>query len=102
MLFTIAWETQTTTITYIFTDDPKLLTDSELGVGGSCTLVDEDGKPFPVAEYIKWIITPYWADTVQDLSGGATWFAAIHRNTPQDKRGTVVGFVQSRYVRLPQ
>lgn len=102
MLFTIAWERQTKAITYIFTDDPRVITDSELSVGGGCTLVDETEKPFPVSEYIKWLITPYWADTIGDLSGEATWYAAIHRDTPQAKGGTVVAFVQSRYLRLPR
>jgi hypothetical protein len=64
MLFTIAWDRQTRAITYIFTDDPRLVIDSELSVGGGCTLIGEGDKPFPVAEYIGWLITPYWADTI--------------------------------------
>ncbi len=99
--FTIAWDAHTKDITYIFTDDRRLVTDSELGVGGAGTLVDEEGKPYPVAEYVGWLITPYWSDTTQYLSDDAIWYAALRRG-PGAEDGTVVAFVQSRYLKLPQ
>jgi hypothetical protein len=37
--FTIGWDAITGEITYLFTDDPDLIMDSELSVGGSCRLV---------------------------------------------------------------
>lgn len=36
--FTIAWSSQTKAITYVFTDDSRFVTDSELVVRGDCAL----------------------------------------------------------------
>jgi hypothetical protein len=93
--FTIAWDAQTKAITYIFTADRRLLTDSELGVGGSCRL----SEPIEVVQYIDWLITPQWADTVRDLSGAALWYAALHKATSPE-HAQIMGFVQSRYLKL--
>jgi hypothetical protein len=102
MLFTIAWDAQTKTITYLFTEDRLLVTDSELGVGGGCRLVDEAGKPDDLVQYMGWLVTPKWADTIEHLSGDTVWYAALHRDTSQTKYGKVVGFVQSQYLKIPQ
>ena len=102
MLFTIAWDAQTKTITYLFTEDHRLVTDSELGVGGGCRLVDEAGKPEDVVQYMGWLVTPKWADTIEHLSGDTVWYAALHRDASQSKYGKVVGFVQSQYLKIPQ
>lgn len=102
MLFTIAWDTQTKAITYLFTDDRRLVTDSELGVGGRCRLVDETGKPDDVVQYMDWLVTPKWADMIGNLSGDATWYAALRRDAPQSEYGKIVGFVQSRYLKIVQ
>lgn len=99
-LFTIAWDENTKAISYLFTDDHSLVTDGELGVGGSCSLVDEEGKPDEVVRYMDWLVTPKWTDTAGYLSGDAVWYAAIHRDAADPQNGTVVGFVQSRYLRL--
>ena len=58
MLFTIAWDTHTKEITYLFTSDHRFLTDSELGVGGHARLVNERGKPFDLVKYMNWPVTP--------------------------------------------
>jgi len=55
MLFTIAWDTHTKEITYLFTSDHRFLTDSELGVGGGARLVDEGGKTLDLAKYMNWL-----------------------------------------------
>jgi hypothetical protein len=34
VLFTVAWDEKTKVVTYLFTADHRLVTDSELGVGG--------------------------------------------------------------------
>jgi hypothetical protein len=102
LLFTVAWDEQTNVVTYLFTADHRLVTDSELGIGGGCRLVDENGKPYVVVQYIGWLVTPAWTDTIRDLSDDAIWYAALRRDAPQSKNGTVVAFVQSRYLRLPQ
>jgi hypothetical protein len=102
VLFTVAWDEQTKVVTYLFTADHRLVTDSELGVGGGCRLVDEAGKPDVVVRYMGWLITPAWTDTVRDFSGDAIWYAALRRDAPQSENGRVVAFVQSRYLRLPQ
>jgi hypothetical protein len=102
MLFAIAWDTHTKEITYLFTSDHRFLTDSELGVGGHTRLVDEDGKAFDLAQYMNWLVTPQWADTVQSLSGDATWYAALRRDATSPEYGTIGGFVQSRYLKKGQ
>jgi hypothetical protein len=99
-LFTIAWDTHTKEITYLFTSDHRFITDSELGVGGGCRLVDEGGKAFDLAQYMNWLVTPRWADTAGSLSGDATWYAALRRDTTSSEYGRVVGFVQSRYLKI--
>ena len=101
VLFTVAWDDQTKVVTYLFTADHRLVTDSELGIGGGCRLVDETGKPYVVVQYIGWLITPAWTDTIQNFSSNAIWYAALRRDAPQSENGTVVAFVQSRYLRLP-
>ena len=102
ILFTVAWDEQTKAITYLFSDDHRLVTDSELGIGGGCRLVDESGKPYSVIQYNGWLVTPQWSDTMRHLSDDALWYAELRRDIPQSEYGTVVAFVQSRYMRLPQ
>ena len=101
MLFTVAWDERTKVVTYLFTTDHRIVTDSELGVGGGCRLVDETGEPDVVVQYIGWLVTPEWTDTIRDLSGDAIWYAALRRDAPPSENGTVVAFVQSPYLRLP-
>ena len=98
--FTIAWDVKTNEITYLFTDDPALIMDSELSVGGSCRLVEQDEKPIETFHYIEWLITPEWTDMAKDVSGDAYWFAALHRDAAHREYGTIAGFVQSRYLKL--
>lgn len=98
ILFTIAWDSQTKAITYIFTDDRHLVTDSELGVGGSCRLVDESERPYELVHYMDWVITPQWADMVGVMSGDAVWYAALRKETSNAEYGKIVGFLQSRYL----
>jgi hypothetical protein len=100
--FTIAWDARTRAIVYIFTDDRRLVTDSELSVGGSCRLVDEAGRPDETSSYMGWVITPQWADTVRDLSGDAIWYAALRKETSNPEDGQIVGFLQSRYLKPRQ
>jgi hypothetical protein len=102
VLFTVAWDEQTKVVTYLFTADHRLVTDSELGVGGGCRLLDEAGKPYVFVQYIGWLIRTAWADTIRDFSGDAVWYAALRRDDPQSDNGKVVAFVQSRYLKLPQ
>jgi len=102
VLFTVAWDEQTKVVTYLFTADHRLVTDSELGVGGGCRLVDEAGKPYVFVQYIGWLVTTAWADTIRDFSGDAVWYAALRPDDPQSENGKVVGFLQSRYLRLSQ
>lgn len=92
--FIIAWDSDTKAITYIFTEDRRFLTDSELSVGGSCRL----SRSTENVHYKGWLITPAWSDTAKDLSGDALWYAALWKITPEYSR--IVGFVQSRYLRL--
>jgi len=99
-LFTIGWDAQTRAITYIFTDDPRIVVDSELAVGGSCRILQEHGEPDPLVHYLAWIIDPRWGDTMHDRSGNALWHAALQRD-PQhpNQDANIVGFVQSKYLK---
>ena len=99
--FTIAWDADTKTITYIFTDDVGLVMDSELGVGGSCRLVQQSGERWKVVRYLDWLIIPAWWDTALGLSGVAYWHALFGLEAEKAAYGTIVGFVQSRYLKGP-
>ena len=100
--FTVAWDVKTNKITYLFTDDPDLIMDSELSVGGSCRLVEQDGKPIEVVQYMGWLITPGWTDMAREVSADAYWFAALRRDASHTEYGTIIGFVQSRYLKVGQ
>ena len=101
-LFTIAWDARTKAITYLFTSDPHLITDSELMIGGSCRLSDESGNPYEVIHYLNWLVMPQWMDTMGKLSGDAVWYAALKKESANAKYGRIVGFVQSRYLKIGQ
>ena len=101
-LFTIAWDARTKAITYLFTSDTHLITDSELMVGGSCRLLDESGKPYKVTHYRDWLVTSQWMDTVGTLSGDAIWYVALKKESANAKYGRIAGFVQSRYLKIGQ
>jgi len=101
VLFTIAWDKDTKAITYLFTDDRTFVTNSELSVGGECRLLDEGGTPEDVAQYMGWLVTPKWSDTEDAVSGKTIWYAALRRGA-KTGYGTIVGFVQSRYLKLGQ
>ena len=97
--FTIAWDAGTKAITYIFTDDVRLIMDSELSVGGLCSLVRQSGERWELAQYLNWVITPAWRDTVERLSGDAYWHAVFRPEAATAEYGAILGFVQSRYLR---
>jgi len=101
-LFTIAWDAQTKAVAYIFTDDRRLVTDSELGVGGSCRLVDQAEQPYKIVNYLDWAITPQWR--IRSEICRATQFGTPRcvKETPNSKHGKIIGFVQSRYLNLMQ
>lgn len=98
---TIAWDAMTNEITYLFTNDPDLIMDSELSVGGLCRLVEQNGKPIETFHYLDWLITPAWTDMARDVSGDEYWYAALRRDAAHPDYGTIVGFVQSRYLKMP-
>jgi hypothetical protein len=96
--YTIAWDDQTKAITYLFTDDPHVVTDNGLAVGNSLRVADA-GQTDTTVPYMKWMIDPKWKDTDTRL-GSAVWFAALHKDGLDHHFGDVVGFVQSRYIQL--
>ena len=100
--YTIAWDVKTNKITYMFTSDPGLIMDSELSVGGTCSLAEPAVTPNKLFHYMSWLITPAWVDTARNVSGDAHWYAALRRNSAHSDSGTIVGFVQSRYLKLGQ
>jgi len=101
-MFTIAWDAKTQAITYLFTSDKHFIGDSELSVGGLCRLVGESEKPYEFTYYTGWLITSEWGDNARDLSGDAIWHVALRRDAAHPLYGTIVGFVQSRYLKIPR
>jgi hypothetical protein len=99
--FTITWDSQSKEVTYIFSNDPYLVDDSELGVGGSCRLLNDHKHTEPTVSYIDWLISPLWSASFADLSGDADWYVLLRRQADFPEYGEIVGFVQSRYVKLP-
>jgi len=97
-LFTVAWDANTAATTYLFTKDPHVITDSELGVNGSCRVVDQAGRPYQMTQYLDWLVTPRWADAIRDLSGDATWYATLAKNPKEPGYRRIEGFVQRRYL----
>jgi len=102
MLFKIAWDRGTSAVTFLLTEDPHLVMDSELGVGGGCRLLDESDKPYVLTPYLGSLFTPMWMDSAQYLSGDAVWYAALRRDSASSESGKIVGFVQSRYLKLKE
>src|ERR1700735_880028 len=78
--FTVAWDAQTKAITFIFTDDRRVVTDSQLSVGTTCLVVDSSGKPDPTTPYMKWFIDPRLKGNYAPLGDTATWYAALHKD----------------------
>jgi hypothetical protein len=102
MLFKIDWDRETSAVTFLLTEDPHFVTDSELGVGGGCRLLDGADQPYPLTPYLGWLFTPMWADSAQYLSVDAVWYAALSRDSASSMSGKIVGFVQSRYLKLKE
>ncbi|HEY1500237.1 MAG TPA: hypothetical protein VGF88_11715 [Acidobacteriaceae bacterium] len=95
--YTIAWDANTRAVTYLFTDDHRVVTDNGLAVGNSLRVID-GGHSDTTIPYMKWMIDPKWKDTGASLDR-AVWYAALHQDYDHHF-GDVVGFVQSRYIQL--
>ncbi len=98
--FTVAWDAQTKAVTWLFTNDRRLLTDSQLAVGNTCSVMQDSGAPDPTVSYMKWLIDPRWKGADPNLTGSAVWYAALHKDDFDPHFGDVVGFVQSKYISL--
>jgi hypothetical protein len=96
--YTVGWDAQSKAVTWLFTDDHRIVTDSQLSVGNTCRLVQDTGTPDPTVSYLKWIIDPRWKGTASSLSGSSVWFAAIRKDPFDPTFGSIVGFVQSAYL----
>jgi hypothetical protein len=96
--YTVAWNAQSKAVTWLFTDDHRLVTDTQLAVGNSCRLVEDSGAPDPTVSYLKWIIDPRWKGPATSLTGNGVWYAALHKDPFDATYGSVVGFVQSAYL----
>jgi hypothetical protein len=97
--YTIAWNAQTKNVTYIFTDDRSLVTDSGLSVGGTC-LVTGSPDDAGTVSYMKWLIDPRWKGVNPKSGDDAVWYAALHKDDFDPHYGNIVGFVQSQYIEL--
>jgi hypothetical protein len=98
---TVAWDQQTKAVTYLFTDDRHLIGDSELSVGGSCRIVGDAGRgDSRLIKYRQWLVTEDWRESFTKWSGGATWYAALGIDPGRPNYATILGFVQSRFLKL--
>jgi hypothetical protein len=98
--FTVAWNAQTREVTYLFTDDRHMVTDTQLSVGDTCRVIDPSGKADTVVPYMKWMIDPKWGGTDSNFDSTAVWYAALHKDDFDSHYGDVAGFVQSSYLQL--
>lgn len=98
--YTVAWDTATKAITYLYTDDHDLVTDSGLAVGNSIRVVGDSGQADPTVGYMKWVIDPRWKDTDAKLGNNSVWYAALRHDGFDRNYANIVGFVQSRYIDL--
>ena len=97
--YTIAWDSATKAVTWIFSDDRDLVTDTGLAVGNSIRVVGDSGKADPTFSYMKWIIDPKWKDTDARQGDDSVWYAVLHKDLDHNY-DNIVGFVQSRYIDL--
>ncbi|MGA7513195.1 MAG: hypothetical protein WBW46_09900 [Candidatus Sulfotelmatobacter sp.] len=98
VLFTIGWDAPTRTVSYLFTEDHRFVTDSELGIGGQANIAPKVGEPGALFPYLDWLVTRKWADTRRDLTGDALWYAALQKDAAHPRYARIAGFVQSRYL----
>jgi hypothetical protein len=98
--YTVAWDAQTKNVTYLFTDDRHLVTDTGLAVGNVCRVVADSGHPDSTVSYLKWVIDPRWKDQASKLGQTSVWFAALQKDNFDTTYDNIVGFVQSRYLQL--
>jgi hypothetical protein len=98
--YTVAWDAQTKNVTYLFTADRALVTDTGLSVGDNCRIIQDSGAADSTTSYMKWLIDPNWTGKDATLTGPDLWYAAIHRDDLDHHFGDIVGFVQSRYIQI--
>lgn len=98
--YTIAWDAQTKVVTWLFSDDRHLVTDTGLAIGNVCSVVGSSGQPDATVSYMKWVIDPRWKDEATKLGQNSVWYAALHKDNFDTTYDNIVGFVQSRYLQL--
>jgi len=80
----------------MFTDDRRLVGDSELSVGGHCRIVGDRGRgDSQLSRYGHWLVAEDWKESFHAWSGNATWYAALQVDSGNPSYATIVGFVQS-------
>jgi hypothetical protein len=98
--YTVAWDTSTKDVTYLYTDDHGIVTDTGLAVGNSIRIVGDSGKTDPTVPYLKWVIDPKWKGAATKSGDKSVWYAALHNDGYDRKYDDIVGFVQSRYIEV--
>jgi hypothetical protein len=94
---TIAWDSATKRITYLYST--TLITDNDIRAGDVLAIQSAvPVTPFPIASIPHRFVSSEWCDTVADLSGQTDWCAVMIPTRPRS--GKVLGFVQSIYIYL--
>ncbi len=91
----VGWNQQTKAINYLFTDDKRLIGDSELEVGGSCRVA-----AVHLTRYGQWFVAEEWKDRFSKWSGDAIWHAVLRVSTANPEYATIIGFVQNSDLKL--
>jgi hypothetical protein len=98
--YTVAWNDQTKAVTYLFTNDRRLVTGTGLSVGGTCRVTGDSGQTDPTVSYLKWFIDPKWKGKDTSAGSKGIWYAALQKDGMDASYGDIVGFVQSSYLKL--
>jgi hypothetical protein len=98
--YTVAWDSASKDVTYLFTEDHDLVTDTGLAIGNSIRIVGDSGQPDTTVPYLKWVIDPKWKDKDSKIGDDSVWYAALHKEGFDRNYDSIVGFVQSRYIDL--
>jgi hypothetical protein len=92
---TVGWDQHTKVVTYVFTDDRRLVGDSELASAATADSRRPRQSDSQLSRYSHWLVAKDWKESFHAWSGNATWYAALQVDSGNPNYATIVGFVQS-------